>query len=426
MKRVVIIGGGITGLATAYFLARAGIHAAVLEAGDRPGGVIRTERVDGYLIEGGPDSLLAAKPWGAELCRDLGIELTPVRSGPVYVLARGRLEPLPPGMMLTVPARIGPFLRSPLISPLGKLRMAMDLVLPRGPRGDESLGAFVERRLGREARERIAEPLMAGIYLADADQLSLEATFPRLIEMERESRSLMLAARRLRPGGGAIFEAPREGMGQIVEALASRVEVRCSQRVMCIEPGFQIHTERESIAADAVVVATPAHAAAAMLGPAFGQLGELLGAIPYVSSTNVSLAFRHARVPAGTGFVVPRGEGRRIVACTWSSQKFDGRAPDGHLLLRCFMVGEGTIETARDEVRDILGINEEPVAARRFFWPAANPIYQVGHLERVRRLEASLPAGLHLAGSAYHGVGVPDCIRDARRVAALIAGTQCQ
>jgi oxygen-dependent protoporphyrinogen oxidase len=422
MNRVVIVGGGITGLATAYYLVKAGIGALVLESADRPGGVIRTEHVGGYVIEAGPDSLLAAKPAAAELCRELGIELISAQTGRVYVLWAGRLHALPEGMLLTVPARIGPFLRSSLISPLGKLRAALDLLLPRGTGGDESLGAFVLRRLGREILERIAEPLMANIYLAEADRLSLQATFPRFIEMERRHRSLIFAARRLQRPEGLTFQAPKGGMGEIVDALAARTEVRCNERVLRVEPGLRVYTERSTIEADEVVIATPAHAAAAILTPMSATLAGLLRTIPYVGSTTVSLAFAGAQVPAGTGFVIPRHERRRIVACSWSSQKYAHRAPPGHLLLRCFMTGEGSIATARDEIWEILGIHEEPVVARAFSWPAANPIYEVGHAERIRRMQAQLPAGMHLAGSAFHGIGVPDCIRDARRVAELVAG----
>lgn len=423
MRRVCIVGGGITGLATAYYLSKLGVPARILESSDRPGGVIRTERAGGYVIEGGPDSMLAAKPWGSELCRELDIELIPVKTRGVHVLWRGRLVPLPDGMMLTAPPRLGPFLRTPLISPLGKLRIALDLFLPRGGGDDESLGGFVRRRLGEEALERIAEPLMGGIYLTNADRLSLNATFPRLVEMERRHRSLILAARRVRRSEAPAFQTPKHGMAQIVEGLAPRLDVQCNERVVRIEGcgGFRVHTERATIEADEVVLATPAHVSAALVEPTSIQLAELLRHIPYVDSATVSLGFARARIPDGTGFVVPRRERRRIIACTWSSQKFDQRAPPGHLLIRCFMVGDGSIEVARDEVREILGIQEEPTVARLFRWPGANPIYEVGHEERMRSIEANLPAGLHLAGSAYHGVGVPDCIRDGRRIAELVA-----
>lgn len=419
--RVVIVGGGITGLALAYYLAKKGVRATVLEAADRPGGVIRTERRDGFVIEGGPDSFVVQKPWAAELCRELGLELIPSRSRRVFVLHRGRLRGMPEGMLLAVPSRLLPFLFSSLLSVRGKLRAAMDLVLPRGGGGDESLASFVRRRLGREILERIAEPLMAGIFVAPAERLSLKATFPRLLDMEREHRSLILAARRVPRSEGPMFLSLRGGVATLVESLVARLpDVRCGRPVLAVRPGKVLTADGE-LEADHVVLAVPARVAAELVN---GPLAGALRAIPYVDSATVSMAFRGLKLPEGAGFVVPKREGRRIVACTWSSAKFEGRAPADCALVRCFFrndIAGDLITPALRDLQDILGFRQEPLLTRVYRWRGVNPVYEVGHEERVAAIERLLPPGLHVAGSAYRGVGVPDCIRDARRIADRIA-----
>lgn len=420
--RVVIVGGGITGLAAAYYLSKKGVRATVLEAADRPGGVIQTERSEGFVIEGGPDSFIAQKPWAAELCRELGLDLIPSRSGRVYVLHKGRLRAMPEGMMLTVPSKVLPFLLSPLISVPGKLRAAMDLVLPRGGGAeDESLASFVRRRLGQEVLETIAEPLMAGIFVAPAERLSLKATFPRFLDMEREHRSLILASRRIPRTEGPLFLSLRGGMATLVEALVARLpDVRCRQRVLRVEPG-KVVTADGVFETDHAVLAVPARIAAELVG---GRLADALRAIPYVDSATVSMAFSKLDLPEGTGFVVPKREGRRIVACTWSSAKFEGRAPDDCTLVRCFFkndIAGDLVTPARRDLEDILGFQQAPLFTRVYRWRAVNPIYEVGHEGRVAAIEELLPPGLHVAGSAYRGVGIPDCIRDARRIADRMA-----
>jgi oxygen-dependent protoporphyrinogen oxidase len=426
MKRVVVVGGGIAGLSCAYELHKAGIPVTVVER-ESPGGTIRTERVGPFLVEAGPDSFITQKPWAKELCEEIGLgeRLIPTLSRRVYVFSKGELHPLPEGVFLTVPTKWGPFLKTGLLSFAGKLRMAMDLVLPRGPEvEDESIGSFVRRRLGREALEKLAEPIMAGIYVAPADDLSLRATFPRLAEMEREHRSLIRALRRAKPAGNlSPFLSLRGGMGELVERLVSRM------------PGVAFVTEREVdrleapggtawkvrmgdgiLEADEVVLAVPAHEAR--------KLWPAIPAIRYVSTSTVSLAYKGARVPEGTGFVIPKGEGRRILACTWTSQKFEGRAPADHLLVRAFVKGTPADAgaTARAEMAEILGLREEPVLEKSYAWPDRNPVYEVGHERRVREFEATLPPGLHLCGSGFHGAGIPDCVKDGRAVARRIMG----
>jgi oxygen-dependent protoporphyrinogen oxidase len=426
VKRVAVLGGGIAGLSCAYELHRTGVPVTVVER-ERLGGVILTRRQGDFLVEGGPDSFLTTKPWAKELCEEIGLgdRLIPTLSRRVYVLSGGRLHPLPEGLFLTVPTRVWPFLTSGLLSFAGKMRMGLDLVLPRGPEvEDESIGSFVRRRLGREALEKLAEPIMAGIYVASADELSLRATFPRFAQMEREHRSLIKALRRAPPSGPlSPFLSLRGGMAELVERLLSRMAGvtfltgREAVRLERAGAAWTVRLNDGALEADDVVLAVPA--------PEAAKLWPGVPGIKYVSTTTVSLAYRGGpRLPEGTGFVIPRGEGRKILACTWTSQKFEGRAPADHVLVRCFVRGtEGDAERlAREEMRDILGLTGDPVLSQVYRWPDRNPVYEVGHERRVREFEAAMPAGLHLCGSGFHGAGLPDCVRDGRAVARKIMG----
>jgi len=465
--RVVIVGGGIAGLATAYELQeraradRTPLHVSLVEANRQPGGVIRTERADGFVIEGGPDSILAQKPWAVELCQRLGLSDQLVGTNPVqrktYVLHRGRLCELPEGLTLMIPTRLKPLLQTGLLSPLGKARAGLDLLQrPRQRPGDISLAAFVREHLGCEAFERMVEPLMAGIYAGDAEQLSLKATFPRLLELESQYGSLvrgLLAQRKPRPNpirrrGGAEGESRRwtgfvtlrEGLGQLVEALVAhldQIHLYTGQRVQAIRlqtpngrrwPGYEVYlTGGETLPAHAVVLATPAYVSAELLAGLAPPLADLLQGIPYVSTATVSLGYRRADVAHpldGYGFVVPRVENRPLLACTWTSSKFPHRAPADHVLLRCFLGRAGQEEIVwlnddellrlvRTELEGILGLRARPVLVRIFRWQRAMPQYVVGHLERLAAIDAQLGRhpGLYLTGSAYRGVGLPDCIR---------------
>lgn len=451
MKRVVIVGGGISGLSAAYYLRRArrDLDLTLLEAGERLGGVITTLHRDGFVVEGGPDSFIIQKPWALQLCHDLGIQQRLIAPDPsnrkVYVLFRGRLHELPPGMMTGAPARLGPFLKTRLISWPGKLRMALDLVLPRGhDSGDESLGAFIRRRLGREAVDRIADPILGGIHVSDADRLSLAMTFPRLRELERQHRSLILGMRRETSARsadtGSPFRTLPGGMAELVSALQAGlqgVELRTSSPVEQISRSLEVVTAAETIQADAIILALPPHAARDILRAGHPETAEAMGAIPSVSTATVALGYRDVQPSVAldaTGFVIPRGERRRILACTWSSRKFSGRAPEGALLLRCFLGGErgeeilrqgddALVQIARQELSELMGLRDAPVLSVVYRWEKANPILEVGHPARLKRIESALEASrnLFVTGGGIRGVGIPDCVRDAKNVSGLLA-----
>lgn len=441
------------------------LELTVLEARDRLGGTIETERADGFLVEGGPDSFISEKPWALALCRRLGLEgrllHTDDRYRRTYVWFGGRLHPLPEGFQLLAPSKLGPFIGSSLFSWSGKLRIALETVLPRGggwgPRvadADESLGSFVTRRLGREVLERVAQPLVAGIYTADPDELSLAATMPRFLELERHERSVLLAlwraGRRIPQSGtsGArwsLFVTLRGGMGELVDALAARLPagaVALKQRAIGIErtgESWRVGlASGESLVADTVIVAAETHVAGRLLRYVDPAVAALLGDVPYASSATITLAYRRVDVPHpldGFGFVVPRIEGRHLLACTFSSVKYPGRAPDGMALLRCFLGGaldEGVLArgdddlaaTARAELADALGVVAAPVLVRVRRWPRAMPQYRVGHLDRVEAIERALARlpGLALAGSGYRGVGISDCVHSGEVAAARALG----
>lgn len=469
--RVVVVGGGITGLAAAHRLVELGrergipLDLVLVEARPRVGGTIATERVDRYLIEAGADAFLTEKPWGVSLCDRLG--LTPRLIHPhadhrrTYVLHAGRLVPLPDGFHLLAPARLWPALRSPLFSWSGKARMAMDLLLPRGQgRGDESLAAFVTRRLGSEVLERVAQPMVAGIYTADPETLSLHATLPRFAEMERRSRSVIRAMWRTRVARDAsgprwnLFAAPADGMGALITALGARLPagaLRPGCRVVLLvrvpggrrgggagaaegRPVYRVGLENGSfLEAEGVIVTTEAHHASRLVAGLDAEIASHLGAIPYASSAIVTLGYRREDVSHpldGFGFVVPRSERRQVLACTFSSVKFPGRAPDGHVLLRAFLGGPlaaGVLERddaalaslAEGELRAFLGIGGAARLTRVHRHRAAMPQYLVGHLDRIAAIEAQMARhpGLAFAGAAYRGVGVPDCIRSGEEAA---------
>jgi len=422
MKHVTVIGGGIAGLTVAFAL-KGKARVTLVEPGPM-GGTIQTVKKDGFLVEGGPDSFLSLKPAAADLCRELGLggDLVGTQSRKLYVLFHKRLHELPEGFYLTVPTRILPLMFTPLLSPLGKLRAGMDLILPRGKEGDESLGHFVRRRFGQEVLDRIAEPLMAGIYVADADRLSMASTFPRLVELEKKSRSLILAMRKIPPSVTSPFLTLKGGLGTLVEKLAVELDAKILKgRAIEVGRNMRVMTDQGEIASDEVVVATPSHEASRLLKDRESLSQELVG-IPYVSTVTVSLGFRTNRVLDATGFVIPKSEKSRLLACTWTSTKFAGRAPAGCVLLRCFLVGEpdDPERIAREEVRDLMGFSQEPETVVTYRWPAANPVYEVGHAARMARIDALVPKGIRLVGSAYRGVGIPDAIKDSRETAAKI------
>jgi oxygen-dependent protoporphyrinogen oxidase len=472
MTHITIIGGGMAGLATAYYLQKKSRESGIkvdytlVESASRFGGKIATDQVDDFVIEGGPDSFITQKPWGTQLCRELGLadRLIPTNDERrnIFVLSKGKLVPFPGGYRLTVPTEFVPFALSPLISPLGKLRMGLDLVIPpRREQSDESLAAFIRRRLGAEALDKIAGPVMAGIYVADPERLSLLSTFPMFAEMEQKYGSLikaMQAAKKQHPSpngarqnsGGqpsavgsrpqAMFTSLRGGMQELVEALLAQLQgdLRLGCRVVglrYLSPGFEImfdSPQGRPLKTDAVVLATPAYTAATLVGSFAPHLAALLQKVRYVSTATISLGYRRANLPAqcdlnGFGFMIPKSENCQILACTWSSTKFNHRASTDDVLLRLFVGGdqrehlvedladEELLALAQAEVGAIMGITSQPLVQRIFRWPKGNPQYDVGHLDRVAEMEqvaATIP-GLYLTGSAFRGIGLPDCIKSA-------------
>jgi oxygen-dependent protoporphyrinogen oxidase len=470
LSHVVIIGGGIAGLAAAHRLQKevAGrpVRYTLLEGSARLGGKIASRSLGGYLVEGGPDCFLTRKPGALNLARELGLEGdligTNEQRRKVYVLHRGRLYPLPEGVMLIVPTEFMPFAVSPLLSIPGKLRMGMDLLIrPRREDGDETLASFVRRRLGKEALDKIAEPLLSGIHVSDPERLSLKSSFPRLLETEQTHGSLirgMVAAKRAmaaaRHKNGSrpsmpMFMTLRGGLQQLVDAVAAELDpaaVRTGCPVVAVERaersggGYRVQTAAgEALAADGVVLATPSDVSARLVKGLDPDLAAALGTIRYVSTAVVSLGFRPGDdMPAlnGFGFIIPKTEGRRITACTWTSTKFDHRAPAGHQLVRTFVGGPGRealaeqddevlIEAVREELAEIMGLRGEPEIAWVSRWTKANPQYDLNHLDRVAemRRRAEAHGGLALAGCAYDGVGVPDCIRQGQEAAGQILST---
>ena len=451
MRRVVVIGGGISGLAAAHRLIEldSSLQVTLLEASSRLGGILQTDERDGFLLERGPDSFISEKPEAVALAKRLGLESRLIETNPDYrrsfIVRNGRLRPVPEGFQLLAPSRIWPFLTTDIFSVMGKVRMAADLVLPRkaaNGTSDESLASFVRRRLGREALERMAQPMVGGIYTADPENLSLRATLPRFLDMERDSRSLILAmlrkTRSEKSASGArysLFLTFDRGMEVLVRALG-KCEVRLNTRVVAIERerGWKIKTDKEEpIYADAVCLAVPAYVAGQLLSNLNKPLAAELAEIKYASTATINLAYRREAVQHpldGFGFVVPFVEKRSLIACTFSSVKFAGRAPDDHVLLRAFVGGAlqpdmFALETSEmlgqveRDLRGLLGIASEPLFAEVSKWERSMPQYEVGHLERVAKIEsaaAQLP-NFQLAGNAYRGAGIPDCIRSGETAA---------
>jgi oxygen-dependent protoporphyrinogen oxidase len=464
--RLIVVGGGVSGLAAAHRAVELSrdsgrpLDLTVLEAADRLGGTIQTERRDGFLVECGPDSFLSEKPWALALCRRLGAEDrligTDDRFRRVFVVFRGRMHPLPEGFQLLAPTRLAPFLASSLFSWRGKLRIACDLALPRGGHAEESLGAFVRRRLGREALERVAQPLISGIYTADPDELSLGATMPRFLEMERRERSVILAlwrAARRAPAQHAgtsgarwsLFVTFADGMEELIRLLATRLPpgaVRLKERAVSVarEGGaWRVTTAGGGVfTAESLVLAPEAHQSARLLRYVDPGLAHLLEGIPYASAATVTLAYRRAAIAHpldGFGFVVPQVERRPIIAGTFSSVKYAGRAPEGHALLRVFAGGAmnesaleaddaALVETVRAQLAELMGVSGPPLFTRVARHPRAMPQYHVGHAARAEAIERAVARhpGLGLAGGAYRGVGIADCVRAGEAAVEAVSG----
>lgn len=462
-RRVVVVGGGVSGLAAAHRLvtraapsqspqsSQPPLEVLLLEASPRLGGTVRTHRRDGFLLEGGPDSFISEKPEALELAKEIGLEKNLVGTNEAhrraFIVRDGRLRPVPEGFQLLAPSRLLPFAISGIVSWHGKARIALEMFVPRrlDDGEDESLAQFVRRRFGREALERIAQPLVGGIYTADPERLSLRATMPRFIEMERTAgsvtRALLKARRRAatdtRGTSGArysLFLSFDDGIQTLTDRLAAllpRDSVRLGAKVESLKPDagrWQLRlNSQETITADAVCLALPAYASAALVRDVDQSLATELKAIHYASTATVNLAYRRADIPHaldGFGFVVPFVERRATLACTFSSIKFDGRAPAGYALLRAFVGGalqpemfaldDDAMTTAvREDLRELLGVTQPPLFAHVEKWSRSMAQYTVGHTDRVARIRERLThlPSLQLAGNAYEGAGLPDCIR---------------
>ncbi len=450
--KLTIIGGGIAGLSAAYYAKKNIPDATItlIESDSRWGGKISTDRVtfdDGqFIIEGGPDTFLATKPYATALCKELGLGERLHGTNPnqknTYVLYHNKLEPLPDGLAMMIPTNVQAILKSHLVSWFGKARMGFDFLQPaKSLNGDESLGAFVSRRLGREAYENLIEPLMSGIYAGDGDALSLASTFPYLRDLELKYGSLARGALKMRAqsngkavqGSRSAFLTPTTGLVEIVEALVeslkSKVNLRLNTRVTSVTRNLKLGTwnltlDTETLDTDALILATPAYVSGTLLASFDPMLASDLKSIPYASTATVSLAYRESDLPRpldGYGYVIPRREGRKALACTWTSTKFPHRAPEGYALIRVFVGRAGQdipwdenelLELAKEEVKLTSGITAEPIVSRVFMWDKAMPQYNLGHPEILKRIDVALEnhPGLALAGNGYRGIGIPDCI----------------
>jgi oxygen-dependent protoporphyrinogen oxidase len=462
---VVIIGGGITGLSAAHRLSELdpALKVVVLEANGLAGGVLRTASDQGFLIEESADSFLTAVPEGVNLCRRLGLEEELIPTDPrfrrAFVVSRGKLQPIPDGLLIMAPTRFWPMVATPVLSLRGKLRMGLEYWVPRGSQADESLASFATRRFGREAFDRLIQPLVGGMYTGDPDRLSVQATMPRFPQMEVSHGSLIRAAIRQRSsqaqgqgaGSGArygLFASLRGGMSSLVETLLRKLPagtVRCSVRVQHLERTSSgrwlvraggAEGDR-SYEADAVILATPVRAAGALLADVDSSLSAQLFRVESTSCAIVSLAYRRDQVVHaldGFGFVVPKVENRAILSGSFSSVKFPGRAPEGMVLFRTFLGGvfrpelldqddESLCTLAGRELAALLGIAGEPLLRRVNRWVDVMPQYEIGHVDLVAAIESSVAKlpGLAIAGNAYHGVGVPQCIQSGERAAERIA-----
>ncbi len=457
MRPVAIVGGGITGLSAAWYLARSGIPSVLIDPRPRLGGVIATETVEGCVIEGGPDSFLAAKPWAADLIAEVGLDGDLISSNDhqrvTYIWRDKRMVPLPDGLMMMVPTRIWPMVATDLLSWSAKIHMGLEYLRgkPAAPPPDRSVADFVRDHYGQEAVDYLAEPLLSGVYGGDPGELSVNSVLPRFVELEAQYGSLtrgVLAARRKAAANnsGPLFRTLKHGLGSLVERLEDRLGHQCQVIQAAVDAierrgdGWALRAGEQWLETGHAVLACPAHAAAPLLASLDGTLAGLLGAIPYSSSMTVALGYRRAGLGHplnGFGFLVPGKDRERMVACTWVGTKFSHRVPEDYALLRCFLGGAGdeailsepdetVLAIVRRELQRMMGVTAEPIFHRISRWPRSMAQYTVGHQTRIEEIHARLKGllGLYLAGNAYAGIGIPDCIRTGKQAAEAVVRDQ--
>ena len=446
---IAIVGGGISGLSAAYELSTRRIPFTLFEASPRLGGLVRTEHVAGFTIEAGADSMLAQKRAAVDLCSELGLQprlISPNSPKTAFVLHRGVLHPLPAPSMLGIPATWKGLAGYSLLPPLARARIAVEPLVPvRRDRSDESIASFFRRRFGPASVDYIAQPLLGGIHAGSVERLSLPALFPRLVAAEHSGPRVLRWIRMMAPsGGGAAFRSIESGMGELIEAIHRRLPVEAVRRNAPVtaldrtERGWRVGTSDGSTECSAVILACPAHVAAALVAPLDREAAALCAGVPYVSTVSVALAWPRAVIAHplnGSGFVVARKSNAvRITAVTWVSSKWRGRAPAGHVLLRAYLGGEHDpgavdeddttlLDTSVRELSTILSITGPPELARVYRWRNAGAQHEVGHLARMASLDHRLNAlrGVHVTGSGFRSTGIPDCVADGRAVAAAAA-----
>jgi len=443
LHKALIIGGGISGLSTAYYLSKAGVRPTLIEKAPRVGGVIQTTVQQDCVLEAGPDGFMAAKPAAMSLIRELGLADQVMGSNDhsrvTYIVKKGRLVPMPDGLMMMVPTKIMPLVGTPLLGWGTKIRMGLEFLRwPKGRQPDRSVYDFLMDHYGQESVDYLAEPLLAGVYGGDPRQMSVNSVLARFVEIEAKYGSLtrgVLAQPRPKSSGSSSFLLTlKNGLGQLIEALRPFADLVHGTAEALEEHanGYRVRADGDWIEAENVVLATSARDGAKLLGSSQKELADLLGAIPYTTSITLSLGYQKSTFDhplAGHGFLVPKRERKYILGSTWVGNKFDHRVPDDKVVVRCFMGGdalpltdEALVEAARSELRSIMGLEAAPVFYSVARWPNSMAQYTVGHQKRVERIEAilqSLPR-LHLVGNYFHGIGIPDCVRMGKEAAERI------
>ncbi|MBI4903857.1 MAG: protoporphyrinogen oxidase [Acidobacteria bacterium] len=448
----IIIGGGISGLSAAWYLAEAGKSSTLIEKNSRLGGVLETHEWEGCILEGGPDSYLSIKPEATQLARELGLEQDIISSNDdkriTYVWKRNRLVPLPDGMMMMVPTKIMPVAVSPLLSWGTKIRMGIEFLRRPGvPPPERSVADFIRQHYGQETVDYLADPLLSGVYGGDSRALSVNSVLPRFVDLETKYGSLTRGVlenrkRMAQAESGPLFRTLKGGFRSMVDAIQSGVSQHA--RVIHKEAealerdgaAWRVRVDGEWISANHVIIATPAYAAGALLRAHDAEMARLLETVDYSSSITISLVYRPGSVPApftGFGFLVPKVERRKLLACTFVHNKFNHRAPDGYSIVRCFVGGAGNAQVLDEsdeqllaavmqDLRTMIGLTAKPDFHRIVRWRRSMAQYTLGHAHRIAQIQRRIMAfpGLHLAGNAYSGIGIPDCVRTGKQAATAV------